>query len=124
MKKNTVMLNETEFREFIMKAVKNALKEERDIDSDPYFGGGLPNHYFDNPEDEPIDYEDNEDSLQMSEVIDNVLEETSEGILYWVEMLQHISWLKKQRWNMSPSQLKKYKEICGKIPKQFYNSIN
>ena len=31
-------------------------------DDDRYYGGGLPDHYFDDPDDKPLDYEDDEES--------------------------------------------------------------
>lgn len=53
---------EKALRNYIKGLVRESLGEIRDIDDDNYFGGGLPDHYFDEPDDEPLDYEDEEES--------------------------------------------------------------
>ena len=44
----TIKLRESELRRVIAESVKRVLREHsRDIDDDNYFGGGLPDRYFD-----------------------------------------------------------------------------
>lgn len=45
--KRTIKLKETELKHMISETVRSVLREERDIDDDNYFGGGLPDSYFD-----------------------------------------------------------------------------
>ena len=56
MKKQVIKLTEEDLHEIIKESVNIILKEYRDIDDDNYYGGGLPDNYFD--EDEYIDNEE------------------------------------------------------------------
>ena len=42
MKKKAIKLNESQLRDVIKECVITFLKEDRDIDDDTYYGGGLP----------------------------------------------------------------------------------
>lgn len=53
MKKQVIKLTENDLHEIIKESVNSILKEYRDIDDDSYYGGGLPDNYFN--EDEYID---------------------------------------------------------------------
>lgn len=55
-KKQVIKLTENDLHNIIKKSVNSVLKEYRDIDDDNYYGGGLPDNYFD--EDEYIDDEE------------------------------------------------------------------
>ena len=78
---NTMHLTETEFHSLIRESVSKVLNEVgiTDIDSDNYYGGGLPDHYFDNDEDKPEnDYLDESDietlkniASQISDIANN-----------------------------------------------------
>ena len=55
MKKNVVKLNENTLRQIVAESVKKVLKEWDDEDN--YYGGGLPDSYFnDEAHEEPEDY--------------------------------------------------------------------
>ncbi len=46
--KENIKLRESELKRMVAESVRRALMEHsRDIDDDNYFGGGLPNRYFD-----------------------------------------------------------------------------
>jgi hypothetical protein len=54
MKKNKIKITANELKQFLTESVKKVIKEySRDIDDDNYYGGGLPDKYFD--EDENIE---------------------------------------------------------------------
>lgn len=55
-KKQLIRLTEDDLHNIIKKSVNRILREYRDIDDDNYYGGGLPDNYFD--EDEYIDNEE------------------------------------------------------------------
>ena len=43
-----IQITENDIRQMVDESVKNVIKEySRDIDNDNYYGGGLPNKYFD-----------------------------------------------------------------------------
>ena len=43
-----IRINENDIRQMVDESVKNVIKEySRDIDDDNYYGGGLPDKYFD-----------------------------------------------------------------------------
>lgn len=43
-----IQINKNDIRQIVVESVKNVIKEyNRDIDDDNYYGGGLPNKYFD-----------------------------------------------------------------------------
>ena len=43
-----IQINENDIRQMVDESVKNVIKEySRDIDNDNYYGGGLPDKYFD-----------------------------------------------------------------------------
>lgn len=42
-----VRISENELKQIVAESVKNIIKEYRDIDDDNYYGGGLPDKYFD-----------------------------------------------------------------------------
>ena len=43
-----IQINENDIRQMVDESVKNVIKEySRDIDDDNYYGGGLPDKYFD-----------------------------------------------------------------------------
>lgn len=56
MKKQIIKLTENDLHNIIKESVNSILKEYRDIDDDNYYGGGLPDNYFD--EEEYIDNEE------------------------------------------------------------------
>ena len=56
MGKQLIRLTESDLHNIIKKSVNSILKEYRDIDDNNYYGGGLPDNYFD--EDEYIDNEE------------------------------------------------------------------
>ena len=45
--KRIIRLTESKLKNIISESVRSVLREERDIDDDNYFGGGLPDSYFD-----------------------------------------------------------------------------
>ena len=47
MNKKLIRLTESELKHIISESVRRVLREERDIDDDNYFGGGLSDNYFD-----------------------------------------------------------------------------
>lgn len=50
MNKNKIRITENEIKQIIAESVKKVLKETS-IDNDSYFGGGLPDKYFDEDDD-------------------------------------------------------------------------
>ena len=46
MNKKIIRLTESKLKNIISESVRSVLREERDIDDDNYFGGGLPDSYF------------------------------------------------------------------------------
>lgn len=47
-----IQITENDIRQMVDESVKNVIKEySRDIDDDNYYGGGLPDKYFDEDED-------------------------------------------------------------------------
>ena len=59
--KQTIKLSESELKRMIAESVKRVLREERDIDDDNYFGGGLSDEHF--TDDTPMD-----DSIPESKI--------------------------------------------------------
>lgn len=65
MKKNTIRLNESQLRKIVKESVNRVLNEDFDIDSDNYYGGGLPDSYYNDgyteaPNNEKEDIEDSQ----------------------------------------------------------------
>lgn len=54
MNKNKIRITENKLKQIVVESVKKVLKETS-IDNDSYFGGGLPDKYFDEDEDESIE---------------------------------------------------------------------
>ena len=57
MNKKIIRLTESDLHQIVKESVNRVLRENsRDIDDDNYFGGGLPNRYFDDdaPDDDRI----------------------------------------------------------------------
>ena len=68
--KRTIKLRESELKRMIAESVKRVMREHsRDIDDDNYFGGGLPDRYFDDYDDVPED-----DSISQKQItqLDNI----------------------------------------------------
>ena len=63
--KQTIKLDESQLRGLIKESIKKVLNEnERDIDDDTYFGGGLPDSYYQDPAHErPNEYDNDEPSI-------------------------------------------------------------
>lgn len=53
MKKNVVKINESALKQIVLESVKRVLKEW-DLGDDNYYGGGLPDSYFE--DEQPLDY--------------------------------------------------------------------
>lgn len=77
MNKKVIRLTESELRRMISETVRSVLREERDIDDDNYFGGGLPTNYF---EDDDFPYGENDLEL---------LDGTKVSDLQYGDMLQN-----------------------------------
>lgn len=68
MNKKLIRLTEQDLHKIVKESVNRVLRENsRDIDDDNYFGGGLPNKYFD--EDAP---DDDRISQQQIAQLDNI----------------------------------------------------
>lgn len=63
--KRTIRLNESQLRGLIKESIKKVLNEnERNIDDDTYFGGGLPDSYYQDPaHEQPNEYDNDEPSI-------------------------------------------------------------
>ena len=72
---NAMHLTETEFHNLIRESVSKVLNEVgiTDIDSDNYYGGGLPDNYFDNDDDKPEnDYLDESDMETLKNIASQI----------------------------------------------------
>ena len=79
--KQTIKLRETELRRMIAESVRRGLREHsRDIDDDNYFGGGLPDRYFDDdaPEDDRISQKQIAQLDNIADVIADIANNTSD----------------------------------------------
>lgn len=72
MKKNTIKLTESQLKKVIAESVKKVLKEW-DEDSDSYYGGGLPDKYFD--DEAPQDYSISKQQMKQLKTIADTLVE-------------------------------------------------
>ena len=79
--KQTIKLRESELRRMIAESVKRVLREHsRDIDDDNYFGGGLPDRYFDDdaPDDDRISQKQIAQLDNITDVIADIANNTSD----------------------------------------------
>lgn len=55
-----IRIKESELRELVAENVRSLIREifERDIDDDSYYGGGLPDDYRYDGDEEPEEYDD------------------------------------------------------------------
>ena len=73
MVKKTIKLKESDLRRIIKESVNNVIKEySRDIDDDNYYGGGLPDRYFDDDDKPSVEdyFEDTAEWDKISNYID------------------------------------------------------
>lgn len=78
--KQTIKLRESELKRMIAESVKRVLREHsRDIDDDNYFGGGLPDRYFDDdaPDDDRISQKQIAQLDNIADVIADIANNTS-----------------------------------------------
>ena len=79
--KQTIKLRESELKRMIAESVKRVLREHsRDIDDDNYFGGGLPDRYFDDdaPDDDRISQKQIAQLDNIADVIADIANNTSD----------------------------------------------
>lgn len=71
--KQTIKLRESELKRMIAESAKRVLREYgRDIDDDNYFGGGLPDSYFDNDGPNDTDRISKEQLAQLDNIADMI----------------------------------------------------
>ena len=85
--KHRVRLTESDLHRIVKESVKRVLKENsRDIDDDNYFGGGLPDRYFDDdaPDDDRISQKQIGQLDNFAQAIADIANNTSDeaGLLY------------------------------------------
>lgn len=79
--KQTIKLRESELKRMIAESVRRVLREHsRDIDDDNYFGGGLPDKYFDDdaPDDDRISQKQITQLDNIADVIADIANNTSD----------------------------------------------
>ena len=79
--KRIIKLREQEFKRMIAESVKRILSEHnRDIDDDNYFGGGLPDRYFDDdaPDDDRISQKQITQLDNIADTIADIANNTSD----------------------------------------------
>ena len=88
MSKKVIRITDGDLKEIIKESVKVVLKEyNRDIDMDNYYGGGLPDKYFDNddvPDSGRITQKELTELNSIAEAIYNIANNTSDdaSLLY------------------------------------------
>jgi len=81
MNKKTIRLTESYLHKIVKESVNKVLKEDgRDIDDDNYFGGGLPDRYFDSdaPDDDRISQNQIAQLDNIADIIADIANNTSD----------------------------------------------
>lgn len=79
--KRKIRLTESDIHRIVKESVKRVLREDsRDIDDDNYFGGGLPDRYFDDdaPDDDRISQKQIAQLDNISNTIADIANNTSD----------------------------------------------
>ena len=92
--KQTIKLRESELKRMIAESVKRVLREHsRDIDDDNYFGGGLPDRYFDDdaPDDDRISQKQITQLDNIADAIADIANNTSDEAELLFQAIDNIS---------------------------------
>lgn len=116
-----MVLNEKQLMTLIKESAKRVLKEVYDIDDDRYFGGGLPDHYFDDPEDEPIEPEDEQpedgkvdermDPTTFSMIANEMFQSGWKKLDAHQDPDEEVEWLNNHYWDLTPQQKSEFQQL-------------